>query len=682
MMDYKSFKAKYNLRLTEQQEKAVKKVNGPTLLLAVPGSGKTTVLISRLGYMVIALGIRPERILTVTYTVAATKDMRNRFNEKFGSETGDLLEFRTINGLCAKIIHTYAEMTGQTEFQLVTDEKYILGMLSRIVRSIGDGNDGIPQESDVRKLRSAITYIKNMLLTPEDVRRMEKDVGHNLYEVYETYRRIMREQKLMDYDDQMYYTYRLLSNPQICSYFQKDYDYICVDEGQDTSLIQHKIIGLLAGERDNLFMVGDEDQSIYGYRAAYPEALLTFEKEHKGATVLLMEENFRSDAAIVQAANDFIQKNRMRHKKILMTNRGSETPITCIKVDQRMDQFDLISELPKYLTETTAVLFRENESMIPLVDRLVEKNLPFQLRNAELNFFTDKTVFDIRDFLRISLDPNDVEAFRNIYYKMGVPISKEQYKTIVHTLRNRMRGASVLDAAEYLFQGDADILKAITVLRGLRNRSASLALEDIYHVLNYEDYMNKRNINPTKFITAQQIARRQSSVVGFLNRLQTLQRIISKRESDLGAKLILSTIHASKGLEYDTVYLLDQFDQVTRLQKPNPESRTYQEDVRTYEEERRIFYVAVTRAKNRLVVFTNEWLDSMFVDELIRGRNTLSSTPKLTLMRLRGEWEKEQKQKEVPEPIPETVTRREEKVAPATPMVGSYQTSIAFSGAF
>ena len=292
--------------LNPQQSEAVKTVNGPVLLLAVPGSGKTTVLVLRLGYMITNCGIDPENILTVTYTVAATRDMARRFAGFFGEELASRLEFRTINGICAKIIGYYSRVLGKKAFELVTDEKKTAGILTQIYQQV---EQTWPTEADLRNVRTLITYIKNQMLTEKEIRELgsgkgsplrDADCQINIGQIYERYNRWLREQHLMDYDDQMVYALTILRKvPQVLAHFQDLYRYICVDEAQDTSKIQHAIIALLASRYDNLFMVGDEDQSIYGFRAAYPEALLNFEKEHRGAKILLMEQNYRSGSGIV-----------------------------------------------------------------------------------------------------------------------------------------------------------------------------------------------------------------------------------------------------------------------------------------------------------------------------------------------------------------------------------------------
>ena len=315
-MKHEEFLQKYCTKLNNEQLTAVQSVEGPTLLLAVPGSGKTTVLVTRLGYMLYVKGINPDNILTVTYTTAATSDMKQRFAKLFVQEPSsyaDRMEFRTINGICVKILEFYCEKYGKTMDTLITDEQESI----RIFRDIYlRHNSDYPTESDISEMRTLITYCKNMCLTDDEIAELGEKEKVKLSEYYRDYTNVLKTNKLMDYDDQLKNAYIVLKKlPQVLEHFRNKYRYICVDESQDTSKIQHMIIQLLAGPDGNLFMVGDEDQSIYGFRAAYPEALLDFEKNYRNATTLVMHTNYRSGKRIVAAADSFINHNRLRHRK-------------------------------------------------------------------------------------------------------------------------------------------------------------------------------------------------------------------------------------------------------------------------------------------------------------------------------------------------------------------------------
>ena len=639
-MEWKEFETTFSVKLNQQQKEAVQSTKGPVLLLAVPGSGKTTVLVTRLGYMIYCKNIPPERILTVTYTVAATKDMSERFAVRFGEDMAKRLEFRTINGICAMIIQYYGRRIGKTPFELVKDEKATTGMLIRICQ---DHGMGYPTESDLKNVRTLITYIKNMMLNEEELQKLEEESDIRIAGIYREYCRQMREQKLMDYDDQMLYAYNMLrKDPGVLAYFQNRYPYICVDEAQDTSKIQHAIIALLADGTGNLFMVGDEDQSIYGFRAAYPEALLSFEKKHPGAKVLLMEENFRSNAKIVEAADKFIQKNTLRHEKHMRAAREAGADIREISLKSRKAQYVYLMKAAQECTTgmagmsgseehrgradasvtETAVLYRDNECAIPLIDLLERKNIPYRMRNADLSFFTHRTVLDVQNIIRFAMDPKDTELFMQIYYRLKLFFNKKD--ALRYAQISQEKDMEVLDAA--LKYGNLEKYQEDNI-RNLKRQMVRIlnmpgdeAVNQILTYMGYQDYLKKMGMNANKLETVKLIGSRVESPEKLLERLEELRTIIQEKVSDKDCPFILSTMHASKGLEYDTVYLLDVMDGILPekvLANPRTASK---EELETYEEERRLFYVGVTRAKNQLNVFTTN-KPSKFCSELLGKRN-------------------------------------------------------------
>ena len=628
-MTFAEFQKRYNIKLNKQQLDAVQSVDGPVLLLAVPGSGKTTVLVTRLGYMIYCKGIAPEKILTLTYTVAATRDMADRFEKYFGPELRGRLEFRTINGICAKVIGYYGRRIGKNSFQLVTDDKSTAGMLSSIFQRV---EGSYPTESDIKGIRTWITYIKNMMLSKEQILELEEEVGFQISEIYRSYNEEMRKQNLMDYDDQMIYALNILRrSPETLQYFQQQYQYICVDEAQDTSKIQHAIIALLAkpsagNPKENLFMVGDEDQSIYGFRAAYPEALLEFEKNHSGAKVLLMEENFRSNALIVAAADGFIQKNTMRHEKHMRASRENGAEINVIELKARKAQYTYLAKVAANCQEQTAVLYRDNESVLPLVDRLEREGIQYRIRNAELTFFTHRVVLDIQNIIRFAMNPKNTELFMQIYYKLNLYTNKQN--AIKYCEISKKMGISVLSAAigyGKLPMYAVSNLKAMqTHMENMLDESAEKAIYRIVEVMGYRNYLERAGMSDSKIFILKAIASMEEYPASFLDRMGELEQIIREKENDPRCPFILSTIHGSKGLEYDNVYLLDVADGI--FPENIPISQAYAEpgEWAAYEEERRIFYVGITRAKNNLnLLKTPE--NSVFYKELV-GKKTIRKT--------------------------------------------------------
>ena len=606
-MEPSAFEKEYMSRFNAQQRKAVRQVDGPILLRAVPGSGKTTVLVTRLGYMALCCEIKPEEILTVTYTVAATGDMRARCAEHFGEDLAKQFEFRTINSICAKIIQYYGRQYDRSPFALVSDEKQITALLSAVYQEV---QREYPTESDLKSVRTLITCIKNMMLTDEEVRQLAAKLEEpiNIAEIYQKYCRAMRENQWMDYDDQMIYAYRMLcKHPQILRHFQQRYRYFCVDEAQDTSKIQHAILALLASASGNLFMVGDEDQSIYGFRAAYPQALLDFEQDHPGAKVLLMEENFRSDAGIVQAADRFIQKNTFRHVKRMKAARGSSASIREIPLRSRGQQYTYLARVAADCDRQTAVLYRDNECALPLIDLLERNGIDYRMRQMEMTFFSHRIVSDLTCVLRLAIDPYDTEAFLQVYYKLGTYIKKADARYIAEL--SRQRHMPVLDAALECGRLNTHALAGTktlrTHLRNMLNERADKALYRITEYLGYADYLTRSGINgENKLAILRTLASREASPATFLARMEALQKIIQQKETNPDCQVYLSTIHASKGLEYDTVYLMDVIDGILPEQVPASQRFASKKEKEIYEEERRLFYVGVTRAKNRLYLFT------------------------------------------------------------------------------
>lgn len=648
-MTYEEFCSKFHIRLNEQQSESVRSIDGPILLLAVPGSGKTTVLVTRLGYMVYCAGIAPENILTLTYTIAAARDMKNRFRFYFGDGFGSRLEFRTINGICARVIQYYGNQIGKTPFSLLKENDRINGMLSDIFRSTqGD----YATESDLKGIRSMITYIKNRMLTEEEIKQLDEEMDVRISEIYKSYNEELHAGNLMDYDDQMIYAYNILrKSPETLQCFQDQYRYICVDEAQDTSKIQHEIIRLLAGRRDNLFMVGDEDQSIYGFRAAYPEALLSFEKDHPGARVLLMEENFRSCARIVEAADRFIQKNILRHEKHMKAARAAGEEIEQIPLNDRKAQYDYLVRMAEQCRVQTAVLYRNHENVLPLVDRLERKGIPYRLRNAEMTFFTHRVVADIRNIIAFAMNPRDTAVFLQIYYKIATYIRKQDALRICEISERENR-----DIMEIALRGgqlpDRTVQSCRLIrmhLKCLLTERADRAIARIVYNMGYGDYLERMEIGDSKVFILKMIGQGENSPGRFVERLDELRAIMEGRmkggQEEASAvyrngmqdiqPVILSTIHSSKGLEYDNVYLLDVIDGIFPESVPANAKSMDEKERESYEEERRLFYVGVTRAKDRLSVFRLDQKSSL-CEELVGRKKKAVQKMRRALAQERG----------------------------------------------
>ena len=610
MLTLDEFIKEFHIMLNDQQLAAVQAIEEPTLLLAVPGSGKTTVLVTRIGYMVYCKGIAPEEILVVTYNVAAKSDMQRRCKKMFGEDLSMRVEFRTINGICAKAIAMYSRMVGKQAFELLSDEGEKARILAGIYQRI---EHGFPSENDLSDLATRITYIKNRMLSKEEIARLNAECDYDLAKIYEAYRREMRARSLMDFDDQLVYAYTMFrSAPALLDAFWDRYSYIMVDEAQDTSKIQHAIIELLAGREHHLFMVGDEDQSIYGFRAAYPEALLSFEDRYPGARVLLMETNYRSDAGIVAAADAFIRQNSLRHEKHMRPWHQEACTIRTIDIARRKGQYGYLLKVARNLMEkdaedqkTTAVLYRDNESALPLIDLLEKQEIPYRIKNAEISFFSHRIVNDIRNIILFAADTTNTELFLQIYYKLQFFIKKADAEAIC--AQAKREEISVFDAAlSYYGEGDwtAGKVKAMrTHMANMMREPADKALFRILNPMGYLDYVERSRLKNTKTEILQMLAQGERSPLALVERLDALAEILRNKEDDKEAKLVLSTIHSSKGLEYDTVYLLDVADGIFPETVLTSYRSADKEEIAAYEEERRLFYVGVTRAKENLILF-------------------------------------------------------------------------------
>lgn len=613
-MSYTAFKERFGIELNAQQEEAVQAIDGSVLLLAVPGSGKTTVLVNRLGYMILECGIAPENILTITYTDAATKDMKQRFAKKFGNQYSERVEFRTINGISQKILMFYGRQIGQKPYDII-DKKVQASLFKNIYKHV---TKKFATEGDIKNIETGINYVKNMRLSDEQISELKTDV-ECFADIYNLYQSELRKMKLMDYDDQMVYALVILQRyPDVLQYFRNLYKYICVDEAQDTSRIQHDLIDLIAGENGNLFMVGDEDQSIFGFRAAYPEALVSFEKRRKDARVLLMESNYRSNEEIVVAANDLIQDNKKRHEKKMVATRPSGGILRQIDVKSRKAQYSYLLKMAKDCDRETAILYRNNESALPLIDALEREQIPYRMKSREMTFFTHPVVTDICDFIRLALNPYNDDAFMNIYYKMGAGISKVNATKAVEMNRRKKPLIELIDDLEISPYTRKQCRALATHFINMKGESTGKAVYRILNFMGYSAYMDEHGMDSGKSEILQLLANQENDLRAFLPHLESLHETIAETPGNADSNLVLSTIHSSKGLEYDRVYMIDMLDGILPS-GPAPKKNATDTEISLYEEERRLYYVAMTRAKNELYIFTQGMIHTSAFSKKVFG---------------------------------------------------------------
>lgn len=622
-MKIDEFVNKYNLNLNEQQKEAVENINGKILLLAVPGSGKTTVIVSRIGYMIYCKNILPENILTLTYSVSATKDMKRKYSSIFGEN--NKLQFRTINSFCVSVIREFERQTGRTAFTLFRNTEEILSHL--YIRLKND----FPNETVIKDINSQIIYANNMLLKDSQIREIKND-NIDFYKIYKEYENYKIKNKIMDFDDQLKYAYTILkSYKNIRQKFMNRYAYINVDEAQDTSKIQHEIIKLLVNK--NIFMVGDEDQSIYKFRAAYPKALLDFEKVYEDSKVLYMETNYRSTPEILQIANNFIKQNVNRKDKNIIPYRASGQTVKITEIENYEDQYNYLLNILKDLNEQTAILYRNNESAIPIIDVFLKHNVNFKIKEGETVFFNHKVVNDIKNFIKFYFEPNNIKIFEEIYYKINCGISKNIMNKLKIKLNKLNNNANILDVLttidEVLFWQIRKINDIKLKMSLWRNKNTYEIINSILKELEYEEFIKRKkeekNIYMQKINILLSIAKQNPDLKRFLIRLDELEEKIREGNKE-DANIILSTIHSSKGLEYDNVILIDVIQGILPcIDKPDSKNI---EKLDEYEEEVRLFYVGITRAKNVLKIFKyikqfgNYVESSDFINEILNNNKT------------------------------------------------------------
>lgn len=596
MMTFQEFCDQYHVQgLNEQQVAAVQRVDGATLLLAVPGSGKTTVIVNRTGYLLYGCGIKQENILTLTYTKAAAVEMQNRFIKKFGDALCP--KFSTINSFCVSVLRTCAREKGEMIPQLLPNNESFIGHLAAEMMHV------YPSDSSIKQLAQQVGKAKNEMMSEKDLDKV-KNPDVDFKKFFGQYQAALMLRGQMDFDDQLIIAYDFLKKyPDILERVRRQYKYISLDEAQDTSLIQHRIVELMVGPAGNIFMVGDEDQSIYAFRGAYPAALLDFEHIYKDAKVLLMETNYRSDKKIVDTSNQFIKRNQERNDKNMHSVSDADGKIDVIYPNNR-------NELPAFLLDliqkhlaandgtTMAILYRNNDSIVPTTDLLCQRGITVRQRDSFSLFTNNFLVRDILTWLQFANAPKDMGLFENLYYKMGLYLSKRDLKTIAAVTHGHSKSTSVFDAMTCevsLYRRIIPQLKRYnSLLKKLPSMKPATAIHTILYDLGYWDYLQSK-INrgaseqsfKLKIDSLMTTAAQHKTIAEFLSVMFELGEHVP---SDPSSCVTLSTIHSSKGLEFDAVYIVDAVEGILPAYGP-------QTDI---EEEARLFYVGATRAKHSL----------------------------------------------------------------------------------
>lgn len=596
------------MKLTSSQLKAVEHFKGPGLVLAVPGAGKTTMILHRTKRL-IDRGVNPKNILTITFSKAQAVDIKMRYHSLYDDK--DVL-FSTIHAFCYSIVRDYSKKTGKTLSLIDSNIKKKYEILRDIYRDV---NNTYPTEERIETAISEVGYCKNMMLSPSSFAKSKRCDTESFVKFYDTYEKYKKDKNLIDFDDMINLSYEILKNDvAIRKKYRDRFNFIQLDEGQDTSRSQFQVLKLLAKPENNLFVVADDDQSIYGFRGANTEELFKLQKEYDDIATFYMEENFRSTKNIVNIANIFIAQNENRFEKTVVTENPFAKPVNIIKVKEPKDQYAFIEEELKKHTGDIAVLYRNNLSSIGLVEYFERKNYDFNIKDKKTKFFSHFITRDILDILNFAEDLSNIDLYEKFYFKLDGYISK---KHIDYLKRNR--GKNIFN-----------ILKDYPSLPSYYHKNINkllvdfrkIARSDVYEAINYIDkemgYGKYLRENSKRFMETEatlneylyylkMIAKSTKSLDLFIGRLKELEYDLLKPRNG-NASLTFSTIHSSKGLEFSRVFVIDLYEGTL----PSTSSLdAIREDEELFCEERRLFYVAMTRAKNELYLMYSHYTNGM-----------------------------------------------------------------------
>lgn len=597
--------------------------DGPALILAVPGAGKTTVLIYRTKNLISNHNINPYRILSITFSKQSSIDMKNRFYSIFDDMNNIPVKFSTIHSFSYSILREGAYRYNQN-YTFIESERSPINKNKLLRNLYWNINREYATEERIEGISNSIGYIKNMMMSVDEFMEISDEFPYfkDIFYQYENYK---REHNLIDFDDMLTLSFDFLKRDKyLLNKYRAKYDYIQVDEGQDTSKIQIELIKLIAHPKNNLFVVADDDQSIYGFRGAYPSALIDFKKVYPDAKIFYMEENFRSSENIVSICNSFIKQNTIRYDKNLFTKNNSLSPVTVVKLNNLIDEYNyIIEKLKNYKNfSNTAILFRNNISSIGLIESLEKNDMPFYIRDTKVHFFNHWITHDIVCFLNLAYDNTDLISFENIYYKMKGFIMKD----FISFAKTQDYNKSVFDRI-LKYPGLKNYQREkIEELKFDFKKLSKLKPYDtisfIQYDLKYEKYLQENCIKfgytidslKTILFYLKFIASHTKTMDEFFGRLKYLDYMTKKGAKNKNKNAItLSTIHSAKGLEFENVYMIDLIDGEFPTGR-SVEKYLKHKDLGELEEERRLFYVGMTRAKKRLELLTIKYKNDKEVE--------------------------------------------------------------------
>lgn len=598
--------------LNEQQRVAVTHGDGPLLILAGAGSGKTKTLTHRIAYLIGEKNILPSRILAVTFTNKAAREMRQRLASLLGESADDrnfMPWMGTFHSICVRLLRMDGAAIGISKRFVIYDSDDQVGLMKQLMKARGLSDRDVKP----RSVLAAISNAKNTMQSVEDFTTLANNPGQQrIAELFTAYQAALKRAEALDFDDLLLKTVELLShNTEIRQKWQQQFEYILIDEYQDTNVAQYNLIKMLVNQRRNLCVVGDDAQSIYSFRGADYTNILNFERDFPGTTVVKLEQNYRSTNAILRLANSLIQHNLHRTEKKLWTaNEGGVEPRLWQVYSESEEALMVTDEIAAQVANgrsygDIAVLYRTNAQSYALERALRQNYIPYKIVGG-LRFLDRAVVKDVLAYLRLLYQPNDRLSFARIVNlpKRGVgavSVAKfldwndQQDQTIIE-------GLLAVEAAESLTSRAKKPLKEIGVLltklqQNIDGSPAEL-LQDIIDKTGYGDFINDGSIQAEERLENLGVlmaeARAYVDVATFLEDMA----LMSSADTDVDQQVTLMTLHAAKGLEFPVVFMTGLEEGIL------PHARVFDngspDDI---EEERRLCYVGVTRAREELFVY-------------------------------------------------------------------------------
>lgn len=629
-----SSKAELLNGMNPRQKEAVLHTDGPLLLMAGAGSGKTRVLTHRIAYLIEEKEVNPWNILAITFTNKAAKEMKERVNAILASG-GEDVWVSTFHSMCVRILRRDVDFIGYNRNFTIIDSSEQLTLMKRILKELNID----PKKYDPRSILGTISQAKNSLQTPQDFAKMQGSYYEEIAaKCYAAYQKELQYNQCMDFDDLIMNTIRLFEeHPDSLTYYQNKFHYIHVDEYQDTNHAQYTLVNLLAGRFRNLCVVGDADQSIYGWRGADMQNILDFEKDYPDAAVILLEQNYRSTKNILSAANQVIENNSNRKPKNLWTENKEGNKITYYRADNERDETRFIVDRMQEEIRSNhrnygdfAILYRTNAQSRVMEETLLKANIPYKMVGGH-KFYDRKEIKDILAYLNVLANPQDSISFERIVNspKRGIgPGSIEKLRSfaslhewpLLEAAQNvdlaniGGKAGQQLGAFGEMIQEVTQMIPYLTVTeltKEVLDRSGYLEDLKIQNTLEAQ----ARIENLEEFLTVTQEFDKQfeqqneedadapeEKITVFLNDLALVSDIDNLEED--ASQVTLMTLHAAKGLEFPVVFLIGLEEGVFPL------SRALMEESEL-EEERRLAYVGITRAEEALYL-TNAFSRTLY----------------------------------------------------------------------